>query len=104
MGENSSEFIGKFSTPAELDEFYTVCPLSIKPLALYHIVRKNNWRRILCFADSIANVHKLNKLLRELTKFDEDQTSLNIVEISSKLAANVHRSILERFSKNEIDV
>ena len=104
METNPTEFIGKFSTPAELNEFYTICPLSIKPLVLYHIIRVNNWRRILCFVDSVANVHKLNTLLNELNKCDENGVSLKIVEISSKLTPNVHRNILEQFSKNNIDM
>lgn len=101
--KNAGEFIGKFTTPAELKEYYTVCPISTKPLVLYYLIKQNKWKRVLCFADSVSSVHKLASLLKQLNSLDEEIESWNIVEISSKLCNTAHRKILDDFSKN-IDV
>lgn len=102
--EQRKKFIGKFATPAELTEYYTVCPLPVKPLVLYHIIKQNQWNRILCFADSVSSVHKLKFLLQQLNSSEDDTHPMNVVEISSKLKAKVHHEILEKFSAGGIDV
>lgn len=71
---------------------------------MYHIIKQNNWKHVLCFADSISNVHKLTNLLQQLSDFDEDKLKLNIVGISSKLSNCEHYEILEKFSKGHIDM
>ncbi|XKL66385.1 hypothetical protein PGB90_009805 [Kerria lacca] len=102
--DHQKEFIGKFATPIELTEYFTICSLSAKPLVMYHIIKQNNWKHVLCFADSISNVHKLTNLLQQLSDFDEDKLKLNIVGISSKLSNCEHYEILEKFSKGHIDI
>lgn len=101
---NRGEFIGKFTTPKELTEYYSVCSLPVKPLVLYYLIKKNNWKRILCFADSIFNVHRLTKLLLQLNAKDEDTKAWNVVEMSSKLSQIEHKDVLRKFSKGSIDM
>lgn len=81
-----------------------MCPLSTKPLVLYYLIKRNEWKRVLCFADSVSNVHKLTSLLKQLNSLDEETKSWNIVEISSKLSTDAHRKTLDEFSKKNIDV
>ncbi|XP_065217611.1 probable ATP-dependent RNA helicase Dbp73D [Planococcus citri] len=101
---NRGEFIGKFTTPKELTEYYSVCSSEVKPLVLYHLIRKHNWKRILCFADSIEFVHRLVKLLQQLNVKDEETKSWNIFEMSSKLSPLEHKKVLRKFSKGSIDI
>lgn len=71
---------------------------------LYHIIKQNQWNRILCFADSVSSVHKLKFLLQQLNSSEDDTHPMNVVEISSKLKAKVHHEILQKFSAGGIDV
>lgn len=55
----SGEFIGKFTTPAELTEKYCVTQTELKPLTLFSLIKENKWNRFLCFTNSGAAAHRL---------------------------------------------
>lgn len=52
------EFIGKFTTPAELTEKYCVTLPTLKPLTLYALIKENSWNRFLCFTNSGESAHR----------------------------------------------
>lgn len=56
--ERRGEFIGKFTTPAELTEKYCLTQAKIKPLTLYTLIKENNWNRFLCFTNSGESAHR----------------------------------------------
>lgn len=56
--EPRGDFIGKFTTPAELTEKYCLTQAKIKPLTLYTLIKENNWNRFLCFTNSGESAHR----------------------------------------------
>lgn len=56
----SGEFIGKFTTPAELTEKYCVTQAELKPLTLFSLIMENKWNRFLCFTNSGESAHRLD--------------------------------------------
>lgn len=54
----SGEFIGKYTTPAELTEKYCLTEAKIKPLTLYTLLKENKWKRFLCFTNSGESAHR----------------------------------------------
>lgn len=52
------EFIGKYTTPAELTEKYCLTEGKIKPLTLYTLLKENKWARFLCFTNSGESAHR----------------------------------------------
>lgn len=50
--EVRGEFIGKYTTPAELAEKYCITESRLKPLTLYTLVTENSWTKFLCFTNS----------------------------------------------------
>lgn len=52
------EFIGKYTTPAELIEKYCLTGAKIKPLTLYTLLEENRWNRFLCFTNSGESAHR----------------------------------------------
>lgn len=55
------EFIGKYTTPAELIEKYCLTGAKIKPLTLYTLLEENRWNRFLCFTNSGESAHRYCK-------------------------------------------
>lgn len=54
----SGDFIGKYTTPAELTEKYCLTEAKIKPLTLYTLLKENKWNRFLCFTNSGESAHR----------------------------------------------
>ena len=49
------EFIGKFTTPAELTEKYCITESRLKPLTLFALIKENKWNKFLCFTNSVES-------------------------------------------------
>lgn len=56
--EDRGDFIGKFTTPAELTEKYCITQAELKPLTLYTLITEQNWKRFLCFTNSGEAAHR----------------------------------------------
>lgn len=52
------DFVGKFTTPAELTEKYCLTEEELKPLTLYSLIKENKWNRFLCFTNSGEAAHR----------------------------------------------
>lgn len=57
-GAVRGDFVGKFTTPAELTENYCITEEKLKPLTLYSLIKENNWNRFLCFTNSGDTAHR----------------------------------------------
>lgn len=95
--EQRGQFIGKYTTPSELKEFYTITEYKLKPLTLYGLIKKHNWRRFLCFTNTVETSHRLSFVLQTL--FGSD---LVIEELSSLLPLKIRQRVLQRFSNGDV--
>jgi ATP-dependent RNA helicase DDX51/DBP6 len=93
------DFIGKFTTPAELSEYICVVTPESKPLVLYHIIASNSWQHVLVFVGSRKDAHRLSLLLSYL-----GQKSFKVAEISSSLLRPAREKVLAKFATGKIDV
>lgn len=94
---NSHHFVGKYTTPAELTEHFFECPPSLKPLAVYHLLKKFKYCRALCFTTSRAATHRLCELLKQLG-------DLKVAECSSEISKGARDQLLKEFSSGKIDL
>lgn len=92
-------FVGKFTTPAELKEFFSVCAKATKPLVIHYLMEKLGWKNILCFVNSIETTVRLTLLLRALSR-----NKVKIGKISAKLDVQKRNQIISKFAKGVIDV
>ncbi|KAF0287349.1 putative ATP-dependent RNA helicase Dbp73D [Amphibalanus amphitrite] len=54
------QFVGRFTTPAELGEsFNVVAPQPLKPLLMHHLLRQPDWRRSLVLVNWNEVAHQL---------------------------------------------
>ena len=54
------QFVGRFTTPAELSEsFNVVAPQPLKPLLMHHLLRQPDWRRSLVLVNWNEAAHQL---------------------------------------------
>ena len=54
------QFVGRFTTPAELSEsFNVVAPQPLKPLLMHHLLRQPDWRRSLVLVNWNEVAHQL---------------------------------------------
>ena len=76
--ENTGDFIGKYTTPAELKEIVVRCSDSLlKPMILHHLLISKNMKKALVFTKSTENSHKLAVMMH--------QFGLSVGELSSKV-------------------
>lgn len=96
--EQRGNFIGKYTTPAELTELYCITEYKLKPLTLFGLIKKNNWKRFLCFTNTIEASHRLSFVLQTLLG-----TDLVIEELSSLLPMKVRQKVLQKFSNGDVN-
>lgn len=97
--ENKGEFIGKYTTPAELTEKYCLTEVRFKPLTLFTLIRENNWNKFLVFTNSADSAHRLAFVLSNMFYTDKDST---IKELSATLKPKARSEILSNFTKGKI--
>ncbi|CRK97797.1 CLUMA_CG011176, isoform A [Clunio marinus] len=96
--EHRGNFLGKYTTPVELSEFYCITEYKLKPLTLYGLIKKNNWRRFLCFTNTIETSHRLSFVLQTLLG-----TDLVIEELSSLLPIKIRQKVLQNFNDGKVN-
>lgn len=92
------QFIGKYTTPAELTELYCITEYKLKPLTLFGLIKTNNWKRFLCFTNTVEASHRLSFVLQTL--FGKD---LAIEELSSFLPMKIRQKVLQKFSNGHVN-
>ena len=93
----SHHFVGKYTTPAELTEHFFQCPPMLKPLAVYHLLKKFKYRTAICFALSRESTHRLCELLKQLG-------DLRVAECSSEISKADRDKLLKEFSGGKLDL
>lgn len=96
--EMRGNFIGKYTTPAELKEFFCITEYKLKPLCLFGLIKKNGWRKFLCFTNKVETSHRLSFVLQTL--FGKE---LVVEELSSLLPLKIRQKVLQRFSNGEVN-
>ena len=94
---NEGEFIGKFTTPAELREYMLISQPDVKPLLLHHIIIKHSYSGVLVFCNTWEGTHRLAVLLHALG-------GLTVREFSAKLDVKEKNQVLDEFKNGAIDV
>lgn len=91
--EEKHDFVGKFTTPAELTETILKVDNSLqKPLLLANLIKQRNMKKALIFTNSIESAHQLTLVLKQL-----DLNS--VAEISSDMKSK--RSKIINMFKSE---
>lgn len=96
--DNRGEFIGKYTTPAELTEKYCITQPQLRPLTLYTLIKENKWNRFLCFTNSAEAAHRLSFVLQKL--FGDEMI---IEELSSALNSTVRQNVLTKFEMGKVN-
>ncbi|XP_039485272.2 probable ATP-dependent RNA helicase Dbp73D [Drosophila santomea] len=92
------QFVGRYTTPAELTEQYCVTELRLKPLTVYALVEKYQWKRFLCFTNSSDQASRLTYVLSILF-----QNGTKVAELSGNLSAKIRKTTLRDFSAGKIN-
>jgi ATP-dependent RNA helicase DDX51/DBP6 len=92
------QFIGKYTTPAELTELFCITEYKLKPLTLFGLIKDNNWKRFLCFTNTVEASHRLSFVLQTL--FGKE---LVIEELSSFLPMKIRQKVLNKFSNGHVN-
>ncbi|KAH8378647.1 hypothetical protein KR009_000482, partial [Drosophila setifemur] len=96
---DQGQFLGKYTTPAELTEQFCVTELRLKPLTLFALVKKFQWKRFLCFTNSTDQASRLAFVMENL--FQNSPTQ--VAELSGNLSALVRSKTLNDFAKGKIN-
>ncbi|KAF6213093.1 hypothetical protein GE061_010808 [Apolygus lucorum] len=94
---SKEDYVGKYSTPQELKEYYTAVSIKFKPLVIWSLVNRG-WTKILCFAKSVKDAHKLSQLFGLLL------AGKTVKELSSKLNRKERDDTLKEFSEGKVDI
>lgn len=93
------QFLGKYTTPAELTEQICITEMRLKPLTLYALVEKYQWKRFLCFTNSTDQASRLAYVMETL--FEKSETT--VAELSGNLSALVRKQTLGKFANGKIN-
>ncbi|XP_062543939.1 probable ATP-dependent RNA helicase Dbp73D isoform X2 [Armigeres subalbatus] len=96
--EKRGKFIGQYATPLELRELVCMTQYKIKPLTLFALLKENNYRRFLCFTNSIDASHRLSFVLQKM--FGNE---LIVEEWSSSLNPATRKGVLNRFALGKVN-
>ncbi|XP_017483231.1 PREDICTED: probable ATP-dependent RNA helicase Dbp73D [Rhagoletis zephyria] len=94
---NRGEFIGKYTTPAELTERYCITENRIKPLTLFALINENEWTKFLCFTNSADASSRLSFVLNTL--FNE---KLIIRDLSASISPKERTNVLSQFARGRV--
>lgn len=98
-GEGNHEPLGKYTTPMELTEKYTVCEAESKPLVLYHLLNEERCDRVLCFTNSAQSAHRLAVLLSHLLEGE-----MKVAEMSAAMNRGARDVVLKQFQNSQINM
>ncbi|XP_072045634.1 ATP-dependent RNA helicase DDX51-like [Amphiura filiformis] len=95
--EEKGEFVGKYTTPVGLTEFYIQCSKADKPLVVLHLTKHLHCRQVLCFTNTVEATHRLYLLVKIVG-------GVNVAEFSSNLKTAERQQILKQFKAGKIDL
>ncbi|KAH9424220.1 ATP-dependent RNA helicase ddx51 [Dermatophagoides pteronyssinus] len=95
--KNMTEKINPVALPENLKELMVISDQDKKPLILWHLVKNLGYKRILCFANSITNAHRLDYLMKKLPELIVD-------ELHSRQNIHKRTKILKKFENGLIHI
>lgn len=95
--EQKGEFIGKYTTPEGLTEYFVECTAAEKPLIILHFLKNLKFRNILCFTNSVEATHRLYHCIKLVG-------GVEVREFSSGLHTARRNRIIQEFSKGKLDI
>lgn len=63
------EFIGKYTTPAELTEKFCLTESRLKPLTLFALIKEHQWTKFLCFTNSVESSGRYRQIVTHSIHF-----------------------------------
>ncbi|XP_077541561.1 putative ATP-dependent RNA helicase Dbp73D [Haemaphysalis longicornis] len=95
--QQQKAFVGKYTTPQGLSEFYYLTHDNTKPLAVWDLVANHGFQDTLCFTASKEDAHRLSLVLKEMG-------GVRAEEFSAKLSTAERARVLRRFTSGKLDV
>lgn len=95
--QRQKTFVGKYTTPQGLSEFYYLTHDNTKPLAVWDLVANHGFRDTLCFTASKEDAHRLSLVLKEMG-------NIRAEEFSAKLSITERARVLRKFASGKLDI
>ncbi|XP_037286586.2 ATP-dependent RNA helicase DDX51 [Rhipicephalus microplus] len=95
--QRQKTFVGKYTTPQGLSEFYYLTHDNKKPLAVWDLVANHGFRDTLCFTASKEDAHRLSLVLKEMG-------NVRAEEFSAKLSIADRARVLRKFASGKLDI
>ncbi|KAG8195362.1 hypothetical protein JTE90_001380 [Oedothorax gibbosus] len=92
-----SETVGKCTIPDNLDLLAVTCNVGAKPMALCHFIKDRQFKKVLCFTESVERARRLSLILANMAL-------LRVREISSNNTAVQRNITLKQFASGKVDV
>ncbi|KAH8302831.1 hypothetical protein KR044_011040, partial [Drosophila immigrans] len=96
--QSSSQFVGKYTTPAELTEQHCLTEMRYKPLTLYALAKQHGWKRFLCFTNSADTADRLGFVLNKMLA----ESKMRVTYLSGKLDTAARKGRLAEFVRGQI--
>lgn len=94
---NSNDTVGKCAIPDDLNLLSVICKDGAKPMALCHFIKEKQFKKVLCFTESVQRAQRLHLVLSEMAL-------LQVREISSNNTPVQRKIILGQFASGKVDV
>ncbi|XP_066302695.1 ATP-dependent RNA helicase DDX51-like [Branchiostoma lanceolatum] len=95
--QEKGTFVGKFTTPAGLQEYTVSCTAADKPLVVLHLLLNQKFQHVLCFTGSLESTHRLYLLAKLFG-------GVTVAEFSSNLPPERRTKILTKFRTGKIQL
>lgn len=95
--QRQKTFVGKYTTPQGLSEFYYLTHDNTKPLAVWDLVANHGFRDTLCFTASKEDAHRLSLVLKEMG-------NVRAEEFSAKLSTAERARVLRKFASGKLEI
>ena len=101
LDEETNNFVSHYGNPSELKEKVFECSLKQKPLAVYHLLMKDDaYEKALIFTNSSEASHRLALLLRSLLQ----NKNITVDELSAQLGSKQREETLNKFKQGIVQV
>lgn len=101
LDEIAGDFVGRYTSPAELTELAVECAAEYKPIALYQLLTRHDAvSKTLVFTNSGDTAHRLALLMQSILS----ERNVVVGELSAQLAPKQRESVLGKFASGETHV
>lgn len=93
----NKESKGSCAIPPGIKMFQVICEEGIKPMVICHLTKLHNFKRVLCFTETVERAHRLHLVLEEMGLF-------KVREISSFNKPTQRKIVLDQFRSGKINI